>query len=54
MIIKLYNRWKFMKKILIILGILAFINIVIITASKAFAYETGINISLINTNQIQF
>ena len=42
-----------MKKILIILGILAFINIVIITVSKAFANEIGMNNSNYQVLQAQ-
>ena len=42
-----------MKKILIILGILVFINIVIITVSKAFANEISMNINDNSIVQIQ-
>lgn len=42
-----------MKKILIILGILAFINIIIITVSKAFANEISMNINDNSIVQIQ-
>ena len=42
-----------MKKILIILGILAFINIVIITVSKAFANEISMNINHSDIMQVQ-
>lgn len=40
-----------MKKILIILGILVFINILVITVSKVFAQEAGINSTMLNTFQ---
>jgi hypothetical protein len=40
-----------MKKIIIILGILVFINILIITVSKVFAQEAGINSTMLNTLQ---
>jgi hypothetical protein len=40
-----------MKKILIILGILIFINIVVITASRVFAQEAGVNSTMLNTLQ---
>jgi hypothetical protein len=42
-----------MKKILIILGILVFINIIIITVSKAFANEISMNINDNSIVQIQ-
>ena len=41
-----------MKKILIILGILVFINILVITVSKAFAQEAGVNSTMLNNFQI--
>ncbi len=34
-----------MKKILIILGILVFINIIVVTVSKVFAHEAGVSSS---------
>jgi hypothetical protein len=42
-----------MKKILIILGILIFINIVIITVSKAFANEISLDVDNYNIVQAQ-
>lgn len=48
-----YNTGDIMKNILIILGILVFINILIVTVSKVFAQEAGINYSAVKIFQVQ-